>query len=307
MSRYVLAVDAGGTKTDLLLADETEEIARVRTGSIKVLTTAPEVAARNLAEALAELEAVSGVSLAAVSCTCVGASGFSVPRVAEWLRAEFGRRVGGALVLCGDEEIAFDAAFAGGRGVLVLAGTGSNVMARTAAGELVSAGGWGPVLGDEGSGHWIGLEAVRSIFRARDAGRATMLLEAVLRAWQLNSERDLVQRGNSAPAPVFAELTPAVVRCAAEGDAVACAVLESAGEELARLAETVIERVMLLDGGAAPAVAVAGSVLGSIPAVFAAMADGLRARWPEIAIQAEAAEPLAGALWRARASLLTEG
>src|SRR6185312_2101972 len=116
--KLFLAVDAGGTKTDYLLADETRELARVRGGTIKRMRADAETAAANIDAALAELAAKSGISMSAVSRTCVGTAGDSVPLVVDWLREAIGARVGGELLLLGDVEIALDAAFPGASGVL---------------------------------------------------------------------------------------------------------------------------------------------------------------------------------------------
>ena len=78
-----------------------------------------------------------------------------------------------------------------------MAGTGSNVVGRTQAGELISAGGWGPALADQGSGHLIGLESLRAIFLAKDEERETLLLPAVLDFWQLSSLHHLVEYANA--------------------------------------------------------------------------------------------------------------
>ena len=69
--------------------------------------------------------------------------------------------------------------------MLVIAGTGSNVTGRCADGSTVGAGGWGPVLGDEGSGTWIGLEAIEPALRARDRGVETCMLREIQKAWRL--------------------------------------------------------------------------------------------------------------------------
>src|ERR1700722_2247578 len=140
-----LAVDAGGTKTDYVLADETSELARVRTGSIKRLRVDAATACHNLQSGLSELSRQTGISMASITRTCVGTAGETVPLVTDWLREAIGARVGGGLLILGDVEIALDAAFPGQPGVLVLAGTGSNVVGRSLEGKLISAGGWGPV------------------------------------------------------------------------------------------------------------------------------------------------------------------
>ena len=70
--KIFLALDAGGTKTDYVLADEQRELARVRTGSIKRMRVDAETASQNLDAALAELSAKTGVPMNAVTRTCVG-------------------------------------------------------------------------------------------------------------------------------------------------------------------------------------------------------------------------------------------
>jgi glucosamine kinase len=300
--KHYLAIDAGGTKTVCALADETRELARVRVGTIKLLRVGPKEAGSNLASGLAELSAMSGVDLRTVTRTCIGSSGASVPLVADWIRQVVRHAVGGELLLCGDEEIALDAAFRGGRGILALAGTGSNVAGRTRDGRLVSAGGWGPSLGDEGSGFWIGREGLRRAFRAIDERRPSALIDRVRAYWQLETFTDVVQEANATPPPDFSLLAETVAACAAEGDEVAMEVLNYGGRELARLALLVIERVRELEGEwfALPAVAIAGSVLSSIAPVRKAMVDAMVRIHPGIRILAEGVDPVLGALWRAR-------
>ena len=184
---YFLALDIGGTKTDYLLADETRELARVRTGTIKRMRTDASTAAANLDQALAELTARTGISMQAITRTCIGTAGETVPLVTDWLREAFAARVSGDLTLLGDVEIALDAAFHGDVGVLAMAGTGSNVAGRMPDGTLVTAGGWGPELADQGSGHKIGREGLRAAFLALDEERPTILLDAILNFWQLPS------------------------------------------------------------------------------------------------------------------------
>ncbi|MFZ0395642.1 MAG: BadF/BadG/BcrA/BcrD ATPase family protein, partial [Terracidiphilus sp.] len=113
---YYLAVDAGGTKAEFLLADEEREIERVRCGTIKRTNTDEAQARANLERALEELEQRTGVNPAQVKRTCIGTSGETVPLVTDWLRESFRARVGGELAIVGDVEIALDAAFQGGRG-----------------------------------------------------------------------------------------------------------------------------------------------------------------------------------------------
>jgi N-acetylglucosamine kinase-like BadF-type ATPase len=230
--------------------------------------------------------------------------------------------VAGEQLLCGDEEIAHDAAFAGGPGILVIAGTGSNAIGRSAAGEIFGAGGWGPVLGDEGSGNWIGLEAIRAVLRTQDreqlddANRAqpgrdrTSLLREIERHWKLISLGELVAYANRRgdpdhPAPEFASLAPVVARCADGGDALAAEVLTRAGVELAELVALVFRKMIAatpIEAKESSAISAAftGGVLTHIFQVRAAMTARLAVLLPAASVRQTAVDPLDGALWRVR-------
>lgn len=302
---YFLGVDGGGTKTDFLLADDDRELARVRTGSIKLLRLPAATVEANLRQALTELEALTGVAMRSVARCCIGAGGDAAPSVSAWVRATFGRLVGGELLLVGDVEIALDAAFRGERGVLALAGTGSQVAGRGNDGLLRLAGGYGPALADEGSGHFLGSEGLRKAFRAIDEERPTSLMEAFLKHWDLRSVPELIECANRNPAPDFSQLAPLVAKCADDGDQVAAEVVRKGGEQLAAVAALLIEQIRRAEAVderpfVAPPVAFAGSILGKVPLARRSLIAALRARYPEIQFLETATDPAQGALWRAR-------
>jgi glucosamine kinase len=299
---YFLAVDIGGTKTDYLLADETRELARVRSGTIKRMRADASTAATNLDQALAQLTALSGVSLQNITRTCIGTAGETVPLVTDWLREAFTARVSGDLILLGDVEIALDAAFQGGVGVLAMAGTGSNVAGRMPNGTLVTAGGWGPELADQGSGYKIGRQGLRAALLARDEQLPTILLNAVLDFWKLASLDLLIEYANSRPAPDFSRLTEVVLRCANLGDVVAAEVLRREGEDLAWLVRVVLRRVHSASPADAvlPSLAFTGSIMEKVQPVREALISAVRAEFPTLHTLDGVIDPIAGALWRAR-------
>jgi N-acetylglucosamine kinase-like BadF-type ATPase len=302
--RYFLGVDSGGTKTEFVLGDDARELARVRTGTIKRMKTDASTAEVNLQAALQELETATGIHVASITRCCIGTAGDTVPLVVNWLREAFARHVGGELVIVGDVEIALDSVFFGGRGVLVLAGTGSNVAGRAATGRIVTAGGWGPALADQGSGHFLGLEALRRGFLALDQQRPTRLLDLARDFWKLGSLAELIEFANANPAPEFSRLAPLVIAAAEQGDIVAQEVASQAGADLAALAGLVIERIRSLEATASafeiPAVALAGSILERAAPVRNALVAELRKAYPRIVIRDAPADPPAGALWAAR-------
>ena len=299
---FFLALDAGGTKTDYVLADETRELARVRTGTIKRMRVGAATASQNLESALARLSAQTGVSMASITRTCIGTAGESVPLVRDWLQASFRARVGGGLLILGDVEIALEAAFPGRAGVLAMAGTGSNVAGRTNGGLLLTAGGWGPALADQGSGHRIGMESLRAIFLAKDQERQTLLLSAVMEFWELSSLDSLIEYANSQPAPDFSKLTSVVVRCAELGDEIALGVLRQQGEELAYLIRLVIRRLRLASNEPewTPPMAFTGSILENVALVREALIAAVQREFPAAQAPDKVVDPIEGALWRAR-------
>ena len=161
-----------------------------------------------------------------------GVASASMPGVKEWITAVFDDFGVERSEVVGDEVIALDGAFKGGPGILQIAGTGSNCIGRAPDGGRESAGGWSSRLGDEGSGYWIGLHAVRRALKALDREEPTRILEVVGGIWGTKTIDELVNLGDSTPGPDFAALAPAISELAEEGDAVALGVLKQAAADL---------------------------------------------------------------------------
>lgn len=300
--KYYLAIDAGGTKTDYVLADETRTLARVRGGSIKRMRVDAATATAHLDEALLGLTQKSSVTMDRVTRTCIGTAGENVALVVDWLRAALKERVAGDLLLLSDVEIALDAAFPGEGGVLILAGTGSNVAGRIKGGAVSTVGGWGPALADQGSGHRVGQEALRNTMLAIDQGRSTSLLASILDFWQLESVEELVAFANAVPSPDFSRLTRLVRVCAEHGDALASSVLEAQGRELAYLVRLLIRRLQISAGQTfwTPPLAFAGSMMENMPPLRAALICEIEQEFPDVLCLAGVVDPIEGALARAR-------
>jgi len=210
-------------------------------------------------------------------------------------------------------EIAFEAAFGTGPGVIVNSGTGSFAFGRNAQGKAARAGGWGYAISDEGSGHWIGVAAIRAAMGARDRGEKSSLLKDLIDALGVSTVEDLTERANAVPPPDFAALFPVVLSAAMvprlqsaanAGDSIANQVLEQAGKELAKLAETVIHRLFAQDEPVH--VATHGGVLTSSEEVRNSFSGHLRSLYPHASYTAAALDPAFGALRRARRDYVTE-
>ena len=299
---FFLAIDAGGSRTEAWLADEERVLGRGVTGSIKLINVgAPEATAR-LKGLLADVAATAVISLGAITRTCMGLPGVSSEGVRAWAESTLSETVSGDCIITGDEEIALQAAFDDGPGVLVIAGTGSHVVGHCSNGARMNAGGWGPMLGDEGSGHWIGLEAIRSALRARDRGVPSCVLRDSLALWNVDNVGALLAKANQRPRPDFSELAEVVSGCAERGDVLASSVLERAGQELAAQVSLVFSKMSA--GGCLPAdmrrVAFTGSVLSKVPKVLAELRTAVERLHPAVQVDEQPVQAIEGALARAR-------
>ena len=298
-----LAVDAGGTRTTFLLADDHRELARTVTGTIKRMRADAATTASNLDGALTALTLASGLPMSAVTATCVGAAGYTVPLVVDWMHEAFAARVSGAFHLAGDVEIALDAGFEGHPGVLLLSGTGSNVAGRLASGEIVTAGGWGPALSDQASGYGIGRAGLRAAVVEHDEHGTSPLLGAILDLWQLPDFQSLVDIANRQPPPDLSRLAPLVVTHATAGDPVATGVLETESADLAYIARIILGRVVRSAENLpdfTPQLALAGSILEHVPLVRERLITLLQHDVPSLRPLPGVVDPVLGALWRAR-------
>ncbi len=298
---YFLGIDAGGTSTRAALGDEERVLARAKSGSIKTMRVSPAQAEANLRALLGELAASSGVAIREVVSTCVGIAGNTVSTVNGWVWQTLGPLLGGDLHVCGDVDIALDAAFPGEAGVLVIAGTGSNILGRTSSGALVTVGGWGPMLADQGSGYWIGHQALRAALRAHDEQDVPIkLLNALATQWKADTLEQLIEIAHATPPPDFAALVPIVVEVAEQGDALAKDILRQAGRALGKDAAVALRKLLVLEPEAPRRVAFTGSVLENIATVRQTMIATLKREQRGTSIVAQAVDPTEGALWRAR-------
>ena len=294
----VLGIDGGGTNTRAAIVADGKTISAAQSGSIKRLRVGAEVADANLRALLRDVFAQAGANK--VQAACCGVASATMPGIVEWVSGVLREFGAGRTEVVGDEVIALDAAFRGGAGILQIAGTGSNTIGRAPDGSRECAGGWSSRLGDEGSGYWIGLHAVRRALNAYDREDPQLVLGRVGEIWGTPTIEGLINIGDATPGPDFAALAPAINELAEAGDAVSRGVLHQAAADLA-------DFVLLVRGklkrkhaiaGEVP-VAWTGSVIEKMAIVREAFFAALKAAAPEMPIQTTVTVPLEGAVWRA--------
>jgi N-acetylglucosamine kinase-like BadF-type ATPase len=300
---FYLGIDGGGTKTRCALGDETTVLATSMSGGSNVIRVGEGNAREALRAAVRQACATANISPDQIKGICVGAAGAARPEIAATIRSILFDLTPAPVDVVGDMVIALEAAFGAGAGVIAIAGTGSIVWGRDACGRTARAGGWGFAISDEGSGHWIGRRAISAILQVHDEGEETALTAMALRAWNLTTIDELVQKANSLPPPDFPRLFPAVLRAAEQSDATALKLLDDAAIHLTNLSTMVIRR-LAAQPPYAP-VAMTGSVFRKSADIRRVFYNALQKNFPGIEVRSNLVDPVEGALALARKAGVT--
>ncbi|MCG5055210.1 MAG: hypothetical protein KA712_19775 [Myxococcales bacterium] len=292
-----LGIDGGGSKTLALLADRRgRTVGRGEAGSSNHHVGGWTKAWAAVAGAVAEARKEAGLPSLAVSALCLGMAGADTAadhrRISAWLhRQAYAQRTrvvnDGALLLA-----------AAGReaGVAVVSGTGSIAWACNEEGQQARAGGWGHLIGDEGSGYHLSIEALRLTVRAADGREAWgPLAQAVMQHLGVRSTDELlahVYAPQTAKAEL-AQLSPVVFRLARQGDLQARRLVQAGAHALAELITAVCQTLKMNR----PALAFGGSLLARQPALRKDVVARLPFRPASVAV---VTEPVKGAVYLAR-------
>ena len=252
-----LGIDAGGSSTKWLLLSEEAKLASGKSESFSGLNFAEARAKANL-KAIKSL-AVEVLQHAQPQVIVAGVTGYSEGfdnKLKDILSKSFNLSQE-KILLKNDMYIAYRNAFSVAEGVLVYAGTGS-ISYYLDENRILRAGGRGYLIDDAGGGYWIGRQALKAVLREEDKTGKPAMTELAQQIYTELGSKDW----QTIKATVYAggrkklaSLSPAVSRAALEGDAVAVEILESAGLELARLANVLLNRL-----GGKKAVAFAGGI-----------------------------------------------
>jgi N-acetylglucosamine kinase-like BadF-type ATPase len=292
----VLGIDAGGTKTVCLLADDQGRILSEARGPGANLQAAGELEVEKVLHQV--MEAALDHQASRPAAVCLGMAGVDREVDARVVRAIMRRISPGSRVLVvNDALVALIAGVGRAPGIVVMAGTGSIAYGVNARRSAARAGGWGHVMGDEGSGYWIGRHAILAVVRALDGrGPRTRLAEVVLTHFGAAEADGLVHAvyGSHDPGTSIAALARVVQQAFEQGDAVAAQILERAADELTLAAASVASRLDMR-GEEFPFI-LAGGVFRAVPR----LAEDLGIRLVEVAprsrIRLLGEEPALGAV-----------
>lgn len=290
--RLVAGVDGGGTATRaVILDDQHRVIAEGHAGPSNPLRVGIATAASAVRDAIDQACGKASIHRDDILAAAVGLAGVRRQDIRDRIREKLSECLKEIkpIELFTDGEIALYGATGGAAGLVVIAGTGSICCGRNSQGKHVCAGGWGPIVGDEGGGSWIARKALQAVAQATDGrGPKTALAAAALGYFKIATPDDL---STAVYAPTMtndrlAGFSKQVMRVAAAGDEVAQDILRNAGQQLGIAATAVIRKLRMENEEFR--VAFVGGVYGAGDLVLLPMQAEIR----RVAKKAYLAEPL---------------
>lgn len=304
---FFVGIDAGGSKTECVLADEAGAVLARATGAGANLRRVSRAELRaTLSGCLEDLRRTAGLPAIVADAVCAGFAGASGTEARAQARQVLTELLHPhQLYIVGDMEVALEAAVGAGPGVVLVAGTGSIAYGRNGLGRQARAGGRGPGVGDEGSGYDIGRRAVEAVLRAEQSSApAPHLTKIVLQGLGVERVEELEGRVRPESAAELAALVPMVVEASRAGDPTARDILAQAAQALAALALEVLEELDLLE--AEVRIAVSGGVFAATEEVFAGVRAAIAAKAPQALVEPLVVTPAQGAVRLAQRLWLQE-
>jgi N-acetylglucosamine kinase-like BadF-type ATPase len=302
MSSFFIGVDGGGTHTRAVVADATLAVlGRGSGGPANAATRAFPRVVQAVTDAIADAAQHAGVDPSAAAAMACGLAGIEAagigPRLASALEEHYGH---GKIFVTHDARIALAGALEGpvdSPGLVLIAGTGAIVFGRGPDGTEGRTGGWGPVLGDEGSGYFIARQGLAAVVRDLDGrGPRTRIREFLFASEGMRSSDELLQRiyrADGAPADVAAYF-PIVLKAAHEADGEALRILGEAVEELALAVITLVKKLRL--EGEAFGIATVGGVFSAGDLILEPLKARIRTVAPGARLHPPAYPPEIGAV-----------
>lgn len=247
---YVIGIDGGGTKTALKLADEGGKIIlSMEGGPCNINSMGKEAVERMLKELIGASLEKAQLTMEQIKVLCIGTAGVDRPSD-KLIMKDIIRAAGfnNKTIITNDAVTALYGGVGGNEGVILISGTGSICYGRNSEGEAKRAGGWGHLIGDEGSGYYIGINAINKIARGFDGiEEKTVITDLILEYLKLESASDLIQfvYRSGAGKSEIASLAKLVDEAYKQGDSIAEEILLKAAFELFLISKAVIDKLKL--------------------------------------------------------------
>ncbi|HEX9026806.1 MAG TPA: BadF/BadG/BcrA/BcrD ATPase family protein [Clostridium sp.] len=268
--KYVIGVDGGGTKTEASAYDSDGKAMITSVKGFANLLNNKEIALDNIVSAIREIIDRFGTN--DLSGVYLGIAGSEVGENAKIISDKIKNELKIDSIVMNDSEIALKAMLKGNDGILTIAGTGSIVFGIN--NNITSkCGGWGNLLGDEGSGYSIAIDSIkRMIFEEEHSIPQSELTKKIMVKLGIKSVDEITNFVYSSTKDEIASLTPIVARLGEVGDKIAYEILINEGVELAKTVENVYKKLKF----ESCSIALVGGVIREAKVVRKAFEDYLR-------------------------------
>ncbi len=291
--KIIAGLDGGGTKTRILIESLDGSFSEEKGFGAFNLNGIGVEAFQNLLEDITAYLDSKGECIA----LCIGASGISNKKATSMIKEHFSSSPIKNWKLVGDHIIALHGALNGKEGIIVVCGTGSVTVGRNAKGEYARSGGWGHLIGDEGSGYGLGRDAFFAITKDIDGyGKKTLLTSLVGEKLNLRSRDDIISYVYSGDKSAVAALSPIVEEAFLAGDSIAADIIKKNACCIVDNIECVVGKLQLTFGR----VALHGGVVNNETCMRREIISLMKKRLPYFSCIHPEKDALHGALMMAR-------
>ena len=285
--KYVIGIDGGGTKSIVRAVSlQAKLLGETRGGPTNINSLPPEQVKQNIKIALDHLTEQFDLRLEDCAGLCLGTAGVDVEeyklQIAK-LITDIG--VTGDIYVTNDTITALVAGCGKMEGVIVIAGTGSVALGVDSQQNIYQSGGWGHVIGDEGSGYWIGRQGIIEAVKSSDGrGPDTGLLQMLMQELGLHEPKDFIRFvfDKKIGKQEIASLAVVVDRAYQAGDDVAKAILQQAARDNFLAVKAVINNLDFKENKFN--IVVHGSVLTKNGLIFSEFSKFIKQEYPRTSI-----------------------
>ncbi|AAK78165.1 N-acetylglucosamine kinase-like BadF-type ATPase [Clostridium acetobutylicum] len=285
--KYVIGIDGGGSKTHMKISTlDYKVLLEVFKGPSNINSSTKEEVKRVLQELIMEGLGKLGQSLEECSAICIGTAGADRTEDKSIIE-DMIRSLGymGKIIVVNDAEIALAGGIEKREGIIVISGTGSICYGRNKEGRSARSGGWGHIIGDEGSGYDIGIKAIKAALKSFDKrGEKTILEGDILDFLKLKSHEDLINYiyRSGVTKKEIASLTRVVNSAYIKGDLVSKRILKEAARELFLSVKAVVEVLSMQNKKVV--LTTAGGVINNINYLYDEFRKFLNLNYPKVKI-----------------------
>jgi N-acetylglucosamine kinase-like BadF-type ATPase len=297
--KYFIGIDGGGTKTDCIITDEKyNQLSALRGGPLNLLASPPSESSKIIFHLINSCLSQLNITFAQLDCIGIGAAGAGRIEDSEKLKRTLKELLPRSIKLniITDAEAALEGAFNGKSGCILISGTGSIIFGKDQNGVIHRCGGFGKIVGDEGSGYLIGKKGLMAAVREFDGRGEKSLITAFLKEkYQIESGHDIINAIHKNNFDISG-VAPLVLASGVKKDNVALKIIDEETEELLSLISCIIKKFKKED----IEISLSGSLISTINVFSIMLKNKLAVSFKSIKIKEPEYPPAMGAIFIAK-------